>query len=292
MQAQRGSSPSCVTRLANLVAFSHSVFALPFALMMIGIVARTVAVSWYQVVLLVVCVVSARTAAMGWNRIVDGEIDRVNPRTVGREIPAGIVSRFEAWLLVALASVLFLLGSALLGIHCFACAPFVLLLLFSYSFFKRFSALCHGILGIALACAPGGVWYALTGTFSWLPVPLMSGVVFWVAGFDIIYSLQDAEFDRQHGLFSIPAKIGEVKARVLAVALHVLAVACLVLNGMVFGLGSVYYLGAFLFALSVALQHGEVARYGIGVVSRAFFVRNGIASIALCVASFIDLWIH
>lgn len=281
---------SRVARWGRLVAFSHSVFALPFAVMMIGIASRFVSVSWAQVLLLLVCVVSARTAAMAWNRIVDCEIDRRNPRTAGRELPSGIVSRIEAWGLAVLGAVLFLLASALLGKHCAVCAPFVLAVLFSYSFFKRFSSLCHIVLGIALACAPGGVWYALTGEFSWRPVPLMCGVMCWVAGFDIIYSIQDAEFDREHGLFSIPSRCGELVARFAAIALHVVALGALVLNGTIFDLGTFYYIGVVLFAASVGWQHVEVARQGPGVISRAFFTRNGVASVALCAASIVDLW--
>jgi 4-hydroxybenzoate polyprenyltransferase len=275
----------------SLVSFSHSIFALPFAVFMIGVVHLRYPVTLLQVCLLVVCVVAARTAAMAFNRVVDAEIDSSNPRTREREVPTGKVSTREGWILVISSSALFLYGSYLLGTHCVVLAPFVLALLLSYSFFKRFSALCHLVLGFALACAPGGVWYALTGEFSWEPIPLMGAVLFWVAGFDILYSLQDESFDAKTGLHSIPVALGSKKARVLSVVFHVVSTVLLALSGMFFNLGIGFWIGFTLFSVTIALQHVDVARHGVACIGKAFFTRNGFASVALCFLTLVDIYI-
>lgn len=275
----------------TLVSFSHSIFALPFAVLMIGVVHLKYPVTISQVSLLILCVISARTAAMAFNRVVDVEIDRANPRTKEREVPSGKVSPREGWLLVLFSSSVFLLGSYLLGMHCFVLAPMVLAIVLSYSFFKRFSALCHLMLGVALACAPGGVWYALTGRFSWEPVPLMAAVLLWVSGFDILYSLQDQEFDAKVGLHSIPVALGSSRARVLAIVFHFISCVLLALSGVVFGLGAGYWIGFVLFSGTIALQHRDLSRLGKACIGRAFFTRNGFASIALCVATLLDIYL-
>ncbi len=285
---------SIKSRLAvwgSLVTFSHSIFALPFAVLMIGVVNIRYPVTIFQVCLLIFCVVSARTAAMAFNRVVDIEIDRANPRTRDREVPSGKVTLQEGWSLVVASSILFFTSSYLLGTHCFLLAPIVLAILLSYSFLKRFSAVCHIVLGVALACAPGGVWYALTGRFSWEPVPLMVAVLLWVSGFDILYSLQDKEFDARAGLHSIPVALGNRGARTLSIVFHILSSALLALSGVVFGLGAGYWVGLALFSGTIALQHRDLARHGIGCIGRAFFTRNGFASIALCIATLLDIYL-
>jgi len=274
----------------SFVKFSHSVFALPFALIMVVLVARDQTVTVLQVALLIVCVVAARTAAMAFNRYVDADIDAKNPRTEKREIPAGVVSKSSALRLILISSGAFLLGAAGLGSHCLVLAPPVLVVLLGYSLVKRFSAVCHVILGIALALAPGGVWYALTGQWSWKPVPLMATVVFWVAGFDILYSCQDAEFDRGEGLFSIPSRVGVGPALAIACALHVLSFSALVLNGMLFRVGPLYWAGVFVFAALLINQHRTVLARGIGCIDQVFFTRNGAASILLFVFVLVDAY--
>jgi len=267
-----------------LVKFSHSVFALPFALIMMIVVARTHAVSLQAAVLLVVCVVSARTAAMGFNRFIDREIDAKNPRTAGREIPRGVVGAGEALALSVGSSVVFLVGAGLLGRHCLVLAPLVLALLFGYSMLKRYTAACHFVLGLALACAPGGVWYAMTGEWSLRPVVLMLAVLAWVAGFDILYSCQDLEFDRSQGLLSIPARLGVQRSRALALVLHLAALTGLALFGKEFALGAPYWAGLAAFAVVLLSQHVAVQRRGIGCIDQVFFTRNGIASVVLLAA--------
>jgi 4-hydroxybenzoate polyprenyltransferase len=282
---------SLVERLSvwgSLVAFSHSVFALPFALMMIVLVAGERSVTITQIALLIVCVVAARTTAMAFNRYFDAEIDARNPLTMNREIPAGVVSKRSALLLILVSGGAFIAAAAGLGWHCFVFSPLVLCVVFGYSLVKRYSSWCHVVLGVALSLAPGGVWYALTGEWSWKPVPLMVTVTLWVAGFDILYSCQDAEFDRAQRLFSVPSVLGIERAKLLAFTLHIAALGFLVLNGYLFSVGAAYWLGALVFAGLLISQHRAVKVHGIGCVDRVFFTRNGAASILLFVFVLVD----
>jgi 4-hydroxybenzoate polyprenyltransferase len=273
---------------SHLITLSHSVFALPFALLMLVVVAKAYPVSLWQVFLLVVCVVAARSAAMAFNRLVDARFDAENQRTSSREIPSGKVSQREAIVLVALSSCVFLAGSMALGMHCAVLAIPVLLVLLGYSLVKRYSALCHFVLGLALALAPGGVWYAITATWSWYPVPLMLAVLLWVAGFDVLYACQDLEFDRQHGLFSIPSRLGSGRARLLSVLLHAVAVIGLITFGLLFELGFFFWIGMGIFVVVIASQHISVMRRGLTCIDRVFFTRNGIASIVLFCFTVLD----
>ena len=280
-------APSLWQRVMNwgaLVKFSHSVFALPFALIMLLVLSRSWGVQSETVFLLVLCVVAARTAAMGFNRIVDREIDRKNPRTAGREIPRGVVSVWEAWALTLGSAAAFVIGAALLGSHCLVLAPALLLVLFGYSLMKRVSSSCHFVLGMALACAPGGVWYAVTGEWSLKPIPLMAAVLFWVSGFDILYSCQDREFDRTQHLKSIPVLLGVRGSIGAAGLLHAGSVACLAAFGASFSLGAFFWVGLSAFALLLASQYVAIYRQGIACIDQVFFSRNGLASIALCAA--------
>ena len=258
-----GLIPDRVKRWGGLVAFSHSVYALPFALVMVVAVHRLQPVTWQQLSLLVVCVVAARFAAMGFNRLVDHRIDAANERTMNRELPAGWVSRLEATVLVSTAACVFIGASFALGRHCGVLSFPVLVLLFGYSLMKRFSSLCHFVLGLALACAPGGVWYALTGAWSWKPVPLMAAVLLWVAGFDILYACQDVEYDRKAGLRSIPSSLGVARALWLAPLVHVLAVLALALFGYSWGMGAVFWCGLVCYIRVVESFHGVFCDEGI-----------------------------
>lgn len=272
----------------SLVKFSHSVFALPFALMMAAVLSRSMQVSPTLLVLLIVCVVAARTSAMAFNRIIDCEIDRRNPRTAGREIPKGTVSMREAWLLAVASAVAFVVAAGLIGRHCLVLAPAVLMLLFGYSLMKRVSASCHFVLGLALACAPGGVWYALTGEWSSKPLPLMAAVLCWVAGFDILYSCQDRDFDRLSGLRSVPAQIGVTGAIVLAAALHTCSIGLLALFGVSFELGAFFWIGLSAFSMLLASQYFAISARGIQCIDQVFFTRNGLASVLLFLAVLAD----
>jgi 4-hydroxybenzoate polyprenyltransferase len=235
-----------------------------------------------------IAVVSARMAAMSFNRLVDATIDAENPRTHDREIPSGKLSPREGWGLVLVSTVAFVLCAAVLGWHCVVMVPPVLLVLFGYSLLKRFTSMCHFVLGLALALAPGGVWYALTARWAWDPVWLMGAVLTWVAGFDILYSCQDIDFDRKRGLFSLPSYLGFDRARNLASVLHLVTVVLLSGFGEAFKLGHFYTAGVVLFALALANQHLLVARRGLPAISRVFFSRNGTASITLLVFVVLD----
>jgi 4-hydroxybenzoate polyprenyltransferase len=208
----------------SLVRFSHSLFAMPFALAMLVVAATRSAVTPAKILYILIAIVAARTAAMAWNRLIDRQIDAANPRTVGRELPRGVVSTKSVWQLVAIASCIFLWASWMLGMHCFVLAPAVLLLLLGYSLTKRFTAFSHMVLGLSLAAAPGGVWYAIVGTIELTPIILMTSVLCWVAGFDVLYALQDEQFDRANGLYSIPSRFGRDSAYKISAVLHV---ACL-----------------------------------------------------------------
>lgn len=263
----------------RVVKFSHSIFALPFALSMGVYVSARYPVGVTQWVLIVCAVVAARTAAMCFNRIVDRHIDAMNPRTRNREIPSGQVSVKSVGVLLMASTAVFILSAAGLGWHCLALSPLVLGVLLFYSWTKRFTAGSHFFLGLALALAPGGVWYALAGTIEMLPIPLMLGVLFWVGGFDILYSCQDVEFDTSHGLHSIPARIGVPAALWLARLSHVLAAMSFACFGVIAEMGVVYFAMWIAFTLVLASQHFLVRADDLSKINQAFFTRNGIASV-------------
>jgi 4-hydroxybenzoate polyprenyltransferase len=225
---------------------------------------------------------------MAFNRLVDATFDARNVRTQNREIPSGKVSRREAAMLVVVSALLFIGGAFVLGVHCGVLALPVLVVLLGYSYAKRFSALCHFILGLSLALAPGGVWYALTATWSWQPVSLMVGVLLWVAGFDILYACQDVEFDTQSGLQSVPARLGVGRARALSMVLHLGAVGALVVFGMSFAMGALFWCGLALFSVLIASQHIVIARRGLSCIDQVFFTRNGLASVLLFLFALLD----
>jgi len=277
-----------LTLWGSFVTFSHSVFALPFALIMVVVLLPEYPLSWVQLMSVVFAVVSARTAAMSFNRLMDAAIDAENPRTHDREIPSGKLSLREGWGLVVASTLTFVLCAAALGWHCVVMVPPVLLVLFGYSLLKRFTSMCHFVLGLALALAPGGVWYALTARWAWDPVWLMGAVLTWVAGFDILYSCQDIEFDRKRGLFSVPSYVGFDRARKLACVLHLGTVVLLFGFGAAFKLGHLYTAGVVLFALLLVNQHLVVARRGLPAIGAVFFSRNGMASITLLAFVVID----
>lgn len=273
----------------SFVKFSHSVFALPFALIMLLVLSRSYPFSWLQVLTILFAVVAARTAAMAFNRIADASFDALNPRTAGRELPSARLSYAEAWWLTSLSVVVFAAAAALLGYHCLIMVPPVVAVLFGYSLLKRVTSMCHFVLGIALSLAPGGVWYAITATWAWEPLWLMAAVLTWVAGFDILYSCQDIEIDRKLGLLSVPRYIGFRGAQGVAVVLHISTAALLFRFGVVFELHTPYNLGVSLFSALLLSQHWSVARRGVGCIDQVFFTRNGLASIALLFFVVLDL---
>lgn len=268
-----------VALCASLVKFSHSIFALPFAISMAVYLTREFEITLNQFVWIISAVVCARTAAMSFNRLIDRNIDAQNPRTMARELPAGKISSLHVRGLLTLSSAAFFLFSYLLGLHCLIMSPLVLALLLGYSYTKRFTSGSHFVLGLALACAPGGVWYAVTGQFAWLPVWMMLGVLCWVAGFDILYSLQDQKFDSDHGLHSIPAALGARSSLLLARGLHVLAIFFLALFGNFAGLGTTYTATLLVFSIALFGQHRTISPDRLDKIEGAFFTRNAWASV-------------
>ena len=233
--------------------------------------------------------VGARTAAMTFNRIVDRRFDAANPRTEKRAIPAGEVTMGESWLMVAGSSILFFFACWMLNSMALIIAPFALSLTFIYSLTKRFTWLCHVVLGIALAFSPLGGWVAVAGTLSGYPWVLSLGVLFWVAGFDCIYDCLDADFDRRAGLYSMPASFGRKKAFRLVVFFHVLAFIFFTLTGFLQGLNFVYYIGIVLTGGALFYQHLVVNPKDLSRIQVSFFSMNGFIALTLFIVTWISL---
>lgn len=279
-----------VAAWGRLVAFRHSIFALPFALQGAWLAANGVP-AWTSLAWIVVCAVAARTAAMGFNRWLDRRIDARNPRTKGRELPAGVLSAPAVLALVALSSAVFVGSAWALSPLCGKLALPVLAVLFFYSFTKRFTWLAHGFLGLALGIAPPAAWLAIAGGFEgdWrTPLVLGSGVLCWVAGFDLIYACQDREFDAAEGLHSIPARFGAARALWLARALHVVTVALLLVVWQRAELGWIYLAAIGLAALLLVWEHRLVSADDLSRVDMAFFTLNGWVGVGLFVGLALD----
>lgn len=276
--------------ILSTIKFSHSVFALPFALCGAWLAAEGVP-AWDKIAFIVAACVSARSAAMGFNRLVDRRFDAANPRTRNRELPAGKISVAGLTIFVVLAAALFFLFSWLLGPACFLLSPVVLAVLLLYSFTKRWTWASHAVLGLCLGIAPLGAWLAVRGDFSGdlrIPIALGAAVLLWVAGFDLIYACQDEAFDKQAGLRSFPARFGVAAALRLSAALHALFVLLLALVGWIAGMGIPYWIGlcgacTLLFAQHRVVRPGDLSR-----VDLAFFTLNGWVGIGLFAATALD----
>jgi len=263
-----------VVLYGRMVKFSHSVFALPFALASAALAADD-GTRWRHVLWIVVAMVGARSAAMGFNRLADHQIDARNPRTASRELPRGVLRRAEVWAFVLLSAAALVLAAARLNPLCLALSPVALLLVFGYSYTKRFTSFSHLFLGLALAIAPVGAWLAIRGEFAPAPVVLGLGVLCWVAGFDTIYACQDVAFDREAGLHSLPARLGVARALLVARVLHAAAV---VLLGAVYALSPlhlVYLAGVAGVAALLLYEHSLVHADDLSRVDAAFFAVNG-----------------
>lgn len=263
----------------RMVKFSHSVFALPFALTGAALAAARWGISWRQVAWIVVAMAAARNAAMGFNRLADHAIDARNPRTAGRELPRGTLSRGAVWTFTATLAALFCVASFRLNALCGALSPLALIVVFFYSFTKRFTWASHLALGLSLAIAPVGGWLAIAGRFSAIPLWLAAAVFCWVAGFDTIYACQDAAFDRREGLFSIPARFGVPRALACARAFHVLALIALAGVGVSAGLHGAYYLGLVVVAGVLVVEHRLVRADDLSKIDAAFLNANGLISV-------------
>jgi 4-hydroxybenzoate polyprenyltransferase len=283
-----------VQSYAALVRFSHTVFALPFALASVALAWPKHAVTLRALMWILVAMVGARTAAMGFNRLADRRFDALNPRTQNWELPQGKVKTSEAVALTALAAAVFLLAAYQLNWICFILSPVALAIVFFYSLTKRFTWTSHLFLGLALSLAPVGAWLAVAKTpldLDELRIPFYLGlaVVFWLAGFDIIYSLQDRDFDRSHGLHSMPVRFGVAGALRLSTAFHLGTVAFLALVGLSAGRGPVYWVGFVLVALVLLWEHRIVRPHDLSRINRAFFDLNAYVSIGYFLTTLADI---
>lgn len=277
----------------SLVKFSHTIFAMPFAL-----TGFFLAVTWAGepfsvklLLLVVLCMVFARSAAMAFNRWLDAEIDLRNPRTAKREIPAGIISASNALYFVIGNVILFMGTTWFINPLCFFLSPVALIVVLGYSYMKRFTALCHLVLGVGLSLAPIGAFLAVTGYFSLLPVLLSVMVLCWVSGFDIIYSLQDEDFDRSQALHSIPAWLGKAGALRFSEVLHVITAGLAVAIGLMGDFHWMYWIGAAVFIIMLIMQHRLVKPNDLSKVNIAFMTTNGIASVVYAVFAIADMFI-
>ena len=269
-------------RHANLVRLPHTIFALPFALVGVVLASYVAPITLSDVVWVVIAFTTARFAAMGFNRIVDREIDARNPRTLSREIPSGAMSVREATVAVTIASLVFFIAAWQLNTLCLVLAPIALAWVLAYSYTKRFTRWSHLVLGIGLSIAPVGGYIAISGHWSdpwWMLIALAIAVATWVGGFDILYALQDASFDRENGLYSVPSTFGEANALNIARVLHLTTVAALAIAGIGAGAGVLYYVGVVVAAALLLYEHSLVKADDFSRLDAAFFTMNGVISI-------------
>ena len=279
---------------ASLVRFSHTIFALPFAFASLVLAWLSHPITLRIVLWILVAMVGARTAAMGFNRLADRKFDALNPRTQGWELPKGTVKTWEAGLLTIVASIIFVFAAYQLNLTCFMLSPVALAVIFFYSLTKRFTWASHLFLGVALSLAPIGAWLAVAGwPIDWqeLVIPLCLGlaVIFWLAGFDIIYSLQDREFDRAHGLHSIPVRFGVTRALRLSTFFHVCTIVFLTLVGFAADLGIIYWIGCLAVSLILMWEHRVVRPHDLSRINRAFFDFNAYVSIGYFLITLADV---
>jgi 4-hydroxybenzoate polyprenyltransferase len=273
----------------SFVRFSHSVFALPFALTGALLASRLHPVTWRHVAWIIVCMVTARSAAMGFNRLVDARFDAANPRTAAREIPAGRMSTTEATVFVVVMSIAFVAASAQLSWLCFILSPLALIIVFWYSLAKRYVWGTQLFLGLAMAVAPVGGWLAAGGGLAWEPWILGLAIALWVGGFDVLYACQDLDVDRRQHLKSIPVRFGVVRSLLISRAMHISAVVCLALLGVIAGLGPVYFVGVAVVAGLLVYEQSLVSATDLSNVKLAFDM-NGYVGILYFVITAISVY--
>ena len=274
----------------SLIKFSHTIFAMPFAFIGFFLSTRNYAFEWITLFYVVLCMVFARSAAMAFNRYIDRDIDTANPRTANiREIPNGTIIAKNALLFVIVNSLLFIGTTYLINPLCLTLSPIALLVILGYSYTKRFTALCHLILGLGLALAPIGAYLAVSEKFEILPILFSLVVLFWVSGFDIIYSLQDEEFDKTQKLHSIPVLIGKKNALTLSKFLHLISIIVLACSGTMNEFGAWYWIGFSIFTALLIYQHALVKTNDLSKINLVFFTTNGIASVIFGAFVLIDI---
>lgn len=300
---------SSVKNYLSLIKFSHTIFAMPFALIGFFLGMRTVVfapdttghnhfawtfsnLSPYIILFLLVigCMITARSAAMAFNRYLDRQFDAKNPRTAIREIPSGIITEKNALYFTVIMCVLFITCTFFINRICFYLSPVALFVILFYSYTKRFTFLCHLVLGVGLSLAPIGAYLAVTGVFSLLPILFSIAVICWVSGFDIIYALQDEAFDKENNLYSIPSVVGKTKALHVSEFLHVLSAAAVIFAGFYGYFGILYWAGTAVFCGMLMYQHSVVKPDDLRRVNLAFMTANGIASVVFAVFVLADLF--
>ncbi|HLX93134.1 MAG TPA: UbiA-like polyprenyltransferase [Puia sp.] len=313
---------SSVRNYFSLIKFSHTIFAMPFAMIgfFLGVFStRPIAASKsgsftplvkvlnspfgeppahlfqfvaFRLGLVILCMVFARSAAMAFNRYLDRELDAKNPRTAVREIPRGIIKPQNALIFVIFSSILFVSSCFFINRICFYLSPVALSVVLGYSYTKRFTSLCHLILGLGLSLAPIGAYLAITGVFAILPILFSLTVIFWVSGFDIIYALQDEEFDQAQRLYSLPAWLGKQKALHVSEFLHLFSFLCVMAAGLFGHLGPWYWIGVSIFTGMLIYQHAIVTPNDLSKINLAFMTSNGIASVVFASFVITDLYLH
>jgi 4-hydroxybenzoate polyprenyltransferase len=271
----------------RMIKFSHSVFALPFAFTSALIAAEGVPSLW-KMFWIVVAMVSARSGAMGLNRYIDRKIDADNPRTSQRELPAGTILARDALLFSLISLSAMILAAWMLNPLCLKLSPVAIAVMVGYSFTKRFTWASHFVLGLAISAAPLGAWIAVRGTFDLEILPLALAVLFWLAGFDVLYALQDVDFDRSRGLFSIPARFGVEASLVISRILHALTWGLLVLTGILFNVDIWYWAGVTIAAGLFIYEHSLIRAEDLRKIDMAFFNMNGYISITIFVSTLLD----
>lgn len=274
----------------NLVTFSHTIFAMPFALVGGSLGFKEKNFFELKILLLIIgCMITARNAAMAFNRYIDRFFDEKNDRTKIREIPSGLISPKNALIFVIFNSLTFIIFTYFINDLCFYLSPVALLVILGYSYTKRFTPLCHLILGIGLGLAPVGAYLAVTNYFSFPIIILGFSVVFWVGGFDIIYALQDTEFDRIHGLWSIPSWLGKDLALKLSIFLHVISASLIIIFGYLINAGLFFYFASILFIVLLIYQHTLVKPNDLSKINLAFFTTNGLGSLIFGALTILDI---
>jgi len=287
-------SVSPIGNFLSLIKFSHTIFALPFALIgyFLAVEFSVYHFDWLLLLKVVLCMVFARSAAMAFNRYIDRDIDKSNERTAEiREIPNGKISPIAALVFVIVNCVLFVATAFWINTICFYLSPIALAVVLGYSYTKRFTALCHLVLGIGLSLAPIGAYLAVTGTFAWLPLYFSFAVLFWVAGFDMIYALQDEDFDREMGLNSIPSKIGKKATLYLSTFFHIITATFIVLASLKSEGNEWFWAGSIIFIGLLFYQHLLVKPNDLSKVNLAFFTTNGIASVIFSIFVIVSFYL-
>jgi 4-hydroxybenzoate polyprenyltransferase len=279
----------------SLVKFAHTIFAMPFALIGFFYGLKVVDYDlnrpwWLLFILVVLCMIFARSAAMGFNRWLDAEYDAKNPRTKIREIPGGIISKENAMIFVVINCIGFIISTWFINTLCFILAPVALFVILFYSYTKRFTSLCHLVLGLGLSLSPIGAYIAVTGQFALVPVLFSLAVLFWVSGFDIIYALQDEAFDKENNLHSIPSLVGPDRALHISEILHFLSAVSVATAGLIGNFSWIYWAGVMVFVFFLFYQHTLVKPKDLSKVNKAFFGSNGIASVVFCLLVLLDLY--